>query len=406
MMMRSICRFWLLGCVLAALGAGVSAGCGPPDSGPHAGSKAVADAAARPTDSSVKPGPDWPLFRGDHLASGVARGTLPEKLGVVWTFSVEDGGFESTASIVGDMVYIGSTDGNLYALDLDDGERKWAFHTELGFSASAAVRDGSVYIGDVDGRFYCLDAGSGRQRWHFDSGAEIDSSANFYAEGVLFGSQDGFLYCLATKDGKLVWKYESEDQIRCFPTVVENRGFVAGCDGRLHVIDLDHGREEAHVELDAPTGSAPAVLGDMLFVGTEGSALFAIDWRAAKVVWTYRGRKRNMPFRSSAAVTPRIVVVGSLDKSVHAVDPKTGRPRWTFATKGRVETSPVIVGRRVFVGSADGRLYALDRQTGRELWRFEAGGSLLASPAVAGGRLVIGTDDGTLYCFGSAADGR
>ena len=86
---------------------------------------------------------------------------------------------------------------------------------------------------------------------------------------------------------------------------------------------------------------------------------------------------------------------------VHALDPKSGRPLWEFATKGRVDSSPVVVGRRVFVGSSDGRIYGLDLKTGQEVWRFEAGGEVNASPAVAAGRMVIGTDDGKLYCFGA-----
>ena len=116
---------------------------------------------------------------------------------------------------------------------------------------------------------------------------------------------------------------------------------------------------------------------------------------------TPSSRKCETRFRSSAAVTSRMVVVGARDKLLHAVDPKTGRGIWTFATKARIDGSPVVVGDRVFVGSADGRLYGVDLMTGKELWRFEAGGYIVASPAVAGGRLVIGTDAGDLYSLGA-----
>ena len=67
-------------------------------------------------------------------------------------------------------------------------------------------------------------------------------------------------------------------------------------------------------------------------------------------------------------------MVGSRDKQLHALDPKTGKPLWSFATKGRIDGSPVVVGDRVFVGSADGRLYELSVKTGEKLWQFEAGG--------------------------------
>jgi outer membrane protein assembly factor BamB len=142
------------------------------------------------------------------------------------------------------------------------------------------------------------------------------------------------------------------------------------------------------------------VLGDLLFVGTEGSTFFAIDWKNPKVVWQYTADRRQMPFRSSAAVTTDIVVVGSLDKSLHALAPDSGKSIWKFGTQGKIEGSPVIVGNRVFAGSGDGRLYALAVKTGREVWQYETGGSLVGSPAVAQGRLIIGSDEGILFCFG------
>ena len=80
-----------------------------------------------------------------------------------------------------------------------------------------------------------------RRSGTFQPTPRSNSSANFHAGRVLFGSQDSFLYCLNAESGKLVWKYQSPNQIRCFPTVTDNRALVAGCDGQLHVIDLEKG---------------------------------------------------------------------------------------------------------------------------------------------------------------------
>ncbi len=344
---------------------------------------------------------DWPVFRGNPQATGVAAGGLPEKLERLWTFSTTKGGFESTAAIVDGVVYIGSTDGNLYALDLATGHERWRFLTQLGFTASAAVCDGRVYIGDSDGTFYCVDAATGRKLWDYQTDGEIDSSANFHAGHVLFGSQDTILYCLDAVSGKLVWKYQNPDQIRCFPSLADDRAFVAGCDGRLHIIDLKNGAAVGEVKIDAPTGSSPAVMEGTAFVGTEGHTFFAIDLRHRKILWRKESPKASAAFRSSAAVAPAAVIVGSRDRQLHAFNPKTGEPLWSFATRGHIDSSPVVVGNRVFVGSGDGRVYAIDVKTGAKLWQFETGGGVVASPAVANGRLVIGNDSGQLYCFGA-----
>ncbi len=382
----------------SAAESGTLEGSTPESASPEIAASGSSDAEPRGPEATAR---SWPLERGDRRATGVARSSLPPRLEVLWTFTTERGGFEATAAIVDQTVYIGSLDGNLYALDLDSGEKRWEFPAELGFTASAAARKGRVYVGDTNGTFYCLDAQSGRKLWHFQSDAEINSGANFHADRVLFGSQDMFLYCLEAETGRLVWKHESADQIRCFPAIAGDYTFVAGCDGQLHIIRLADGQEVGHVDLQAPTGSAPACSGEMVFVGTEGNMFFGIDWQKRSVRWHYENAERPWPFRSSAAVTDRLVIVGSQDKLVYAFEPRSGRKVWSFATKGRVDGSPVVVGDRVFVGSMDGRLYALDLAGGRELWQFEAGGGILASPAVADGRLVVGTFDGELYCFGA-----
>jgi outer membrane protein assembly factor BamB len=372
-------------------------------------------------------GHDWPVFRSDALATGVARSDLPAKLEPLWTFTDEKGGFEATAVIAEGVVYIGTLNGKFYAFNLANGKQRWVLPTSSSFTASAAVRHGLVYVGDTDGHFRCIDAATGKLKWDFEAEGEIDSSANFQGEHVLFGSQDTHLYCLDADSGKLVWKFESADQVRSFPTVVGQLGFVAGCDGHLHMIDLAHGKEVGQVDILAPTTCAPAVLDRTVFLGTEGNQFFAIRLPPAngaarakaleqasqtaaataaggsdgKVLWSFRDAQHGASFRSSAAVTPQAVIVGSRDKQVHAFDPATGKPLWSFFTKGRVDSSPVVVGQRVFIGSADGRLYALDVRSGKAIWQFEAGGAIAASPAVAGGRLVIGNDSGSLYCFGA-----
>ncbi|MHC4181255.1 MAG: PQQ-binding-like beta-propeller repeat protein, partial [Planctomycetota bacterium] len=317
--------FWKLGVILGLL---CWSGCrpapeatGPGYSSPPAGLTTALEAERG--GPPVRTGPDeltpvpakasdaWPLFRGDSQATGVAAGSLPEKLELLWTFPVDGGGFQSTAAIADGMVYAASLDGNLYALDLASGRKRWEFPTELGFTASAAVRDGFVFVGDSDGRFYCIGAKSGKEEWNFDTEAEISSSANFYKDNVLFGSRDGKLYCLKARTGEKVWEYESEDMIQGSLAVAGDRAFVAGCDSRLHVIDLAVGESVGKVDIEQPTLCTPAALGRMVFVGTIGNTLFGIDWQESTVVWRYETPKRSTEFHSSAAVTPEVVIVGS-----------------------------------------------------------------------------------------------
>ena len=91
---------------------------------------------------------------------------------------------------------------------------------------------------------------------------------------------------------------------------------------------------------------------------------------------------------------------------VHALDAKTGKPRWTHMTRARIDSSPAIAGGRVFVGSNDGRLYVLDLASGKVVWEHDEGAALTASPALASGRIVIGSTDGRLSVSPKPSDPR
>jgi outer membrane protein assembly factor BamB len=341
---------------------------------------------------------DWPLFRGNPLQTGVASSPLPDNLEVRWKFQAKES-IEGTAAIVGDTVYVGSLDEHLYALNLASGALKWRYKGGP-FKAPASVHGGAVYIGDEDGLFHCVDAATGKKRWTFETDAEISGGANFVGDTVLFGSGDENLYCLS-RDGKLRWKFKVPGgPVMGAPAVAKDRTFVAGCDSTLHVLDVGNGKELAGVDIEGQTGSSCAVAGDRLFLGTMNNQVLAIDWKKAKIDWTFEPARRAQPFFASAAVTDRLVLVGGRDKLVRALDRKDGKEVWNFATRAKVDSSPVVVGKRVFAASLDGNLYELDLDKGTLLHKFALGREIAGSPAVGGGCLVIGNREGVVYCLG------
>jgi outer membrane protein assembly factor BamB len=341
---------------------------------------------------------DWPIFRGNVLQTGVAPAPLPAPLAVRWTYQAKDA-FEATVAILDGKVYAASYDGNLCALDLASGKPLWTL--KLGpIKVAPSVKNGGVYVGDEDGLLHCVDAATGKQRWKFETQAEITSSANFDGDRIFVGSGDQMLYCLS-HEGKELWKFKIPGgPVMGSPALVQGRTFAAGCDSTLHVIDTTSGKELGSVELGGQVGASVAVSGDRLFIGTMTNLVQAVDWKKPELVWTFEPARRAQPFFASAAVTDRLVIVGSRDKEVHALDRQTGKEVWAFPTRGKIDSSPVVAGDKIYVGSMDGNLYVLNLNTGKEVQHLELGRGVAASPAVADGCLVLGTMEGKLYCLG------
>jgi len=341
---------------------------------------------------------DWPIFRGNPLQTGIAQGSLPEKLEVLWKVQTKEG-IEGTAAIVGDTVYFGSYDANLYAVDLATGKERWKYQGGP-FKAGPGVHEGLVVIGDEEGNVHAVDAKTGAKKWTFETTGEITSGANFAGDLVLIGSHDSTLYALNRTDGKLAWKFKTQGPVYGSAVVAGERTFVAGCDSNLHILDWKNGKPLGMVDLGGQAAATAAVRGERLYVGTMNNQMLGIDLKKKEVAWAVDSKK-SQPFYASAAVLDKLVIVGCRDKLVYAFTPEKGDIAWTYAAKGRVDSSPVVVGNRVYFGATDGTLCVVDRDRGTEIQKLELGKSILAGPAVAHGNLVVGTTDGLLYCLGA-----
>jgi len=339
---------------------------------------------------------DWPRFRGTPGQTGAAKGPLPDKLEVVWQYRAEDA-FEGAAAIADGVVYAGSMDEHLHAVDLKTGKAKWKYKGGP-FKAPPSVKGGLVFIGDLDGDLHQVDtAGKGKKL--FTAGSEV-GGANFDGDLLLAPSHDEHLYAFDLKAGKAKWKFRTQGPIYGSASVSQGKTFLVGCDSKLHVIDAATGKEDREVDLDAQTGGTAAVDGDMLYVGTMGNVVKAIDWKKGEIVWTYKPGRSAQAFFSSPALSAHFVVIGGRDNRLHCIDRKKGTQAWTHLTGNKVDSSPVIVGDKVVAGSLDGWIYLLDLKSGKELQKLELDGPINASPAVVGGKVIVGTQRGTLYCLG------
>ena len=343
---------------------------------------------------------DWPVFRGTPAMQGTGTAALPDQLAEVWAFQCQDA-VEGAPAVVGNVVYVASMDRNLYALDLATGTLKWK--VKLGsMKAAPAVHAGRVVVGDLEGKVHGVDAATGKVVWAFETNGEVHAGANFVGDDVLIGSHDATLYRLDPA-GKKVWEYKIDGPVNGSAAVAGENTFVAGCDSQLHVVAVATGQPVGKIDLGGQAGATAAIYGDYAYVGTMGNAVLAVDWKKLAKGWEFAAKRRQQPFYGSAAVTDKLVIVGSRDKKVYALDRATGTEVWSVAADGAVDASPVVVGGRVYVGSlgTTGEFYILDLATGRVVQQLSLDSPVGSSAAVTADALIVGTDKGRVVKLGA-----
>ncbi|MFO1338366.1 MAG: PQQ-binding-like beta-propeller repeat protein [Burkholderiaceae bacterium] len=342
------------------------------------------------------------MFRGDTAHSGVQAGVAPRQLPTLkWSFATGDRIVGSPAFADG-VVYIGSDDGKLYALDAATGRQRWQHRTGGPVSSSPAVAGGLVYVLSYDGRLHALDAASGAMRWKFATEGErrfearglngMQPRGQTFADpfdcylsspvvaggAVLFGSSDGHVYALDAASGALRWKFRTGDVVHASPAVADGRVFVGSWDGRFYALDLASGRELWHHEggvdplMHNQQGyqASPAVSGDMVYTGSRDAHVYAFDARTGAVKWS-RDTAGSWVNTSPAVQDGRVHVATSDTALLLALDATSGEPLWQQPGPAYMFGSPSLAGGVLLQPVLNGSLQARDRATGTLLWEFQ-----------------------------------
>ena len=274
----------------------------------------------------------------------------------------------SSPVVANGVVYFGSGDGNVYALDAAGGALKWKFKTGDVVHASPAVADGVMFIGSWDSYFYALDAGSGALKWKFKTGEDpdihnqqgIQSSAAIADGMVFFGCRDAHLYALDEQTGEKKWAYSTKGSwVIASPAVRDGKVYFTTSDtGLLLVADARSGDIVfSHDFKGWPLFASPAIAGDTVYVGSTAGTLNALDLKSQQVRWTFStgNAQKNGPALTKPDGKPNYEAVYASD---FYDDIMAGYDK--LLAVGPFLSSPVAVDNMIYVGSVDGNVYALE----------------------------------------------
>lgn len=273
--------------------------------------------------------------------------------------------FLSSPAIAAGVVYFGSGDGHVYALNAVTGQLEWKFKTGDVVHASPAVADGVVYIGSWDRNLYALDAATGAVAWRFQTGDDqeihnqigIASSAAVVGGVVYFGCRDGHFYAVDAKTGKEKWNVDNrKGWVIASPAVRDGVVYFPTSDGqRFKAVDAATGAVRFDLGMKAVSFSSAAVAGNLAYFGTSDGWLHAIDVTAGKVVAEFQteGSKENAAkwIGPDGRIAGTVYPDSTLDGMIIGLD--------RMFSLGSILSSPTPAGGILFVGSTDGHVYAL-----------------------------------------------
>lgn len=351
------------------------------------------------------------------LATSVAGAEIVHPR-IQWAFQTE-GPIRGSAILAEDSLYFGSADGFLYAVAKADGDLRWKFQTGGSIAGAPVISGATLIVAGRGADVYALDTASGSVRWSFRMQPTLPTPTEwnyFTAAPVVNGKQvlvpsgDGHLYCLDLETGTRQWAYKTDDSLRASPIVVGDTIYQPSGDDHVYAISAQDGTlrwkfATAGVGHDLSKGfirsdifTRPSVKNGLLVFGSRDGNVYAVDTAERTAKWTF---SYDSTWAMSTVVEDDRVYVGwSTNNRINAVDLATGTQVWEFDAGSHTYTTALLVGDDIYWGSAGGKLHKLDKRTGEPRWSYAVGSDIYSSAIHENDTLYFGTDDGRLLAVG------
>lgn len=359
----------------------------------------------------------WPSANADPTNSGrfqsaseagLAAEQIP-RLSLKWSFGLPDsGGMRAQPVVTGGRVYLGSDNGNVYALDARSGCVYWSFHvgnpvvTAVSAGAMPQSKRRALYFGDWLAYVYALDAQTGEFLWKVrvddhpaakitgspvlkPGGERLYVPVGSYEEGIAWNNPEyecctsqGSVVALDTAGGKQIWKsytiperprpvHRNSRGVQRFgpagagvwsaPTLdlARNAVYVGTANGYIDV--PDHGSSDAVIAFDLDTGER--LWSTQLLAGDHNCEQMFMPEEVARVDCPgYRQAPNDDVSGSPILVTTpgggQILIAGQESSRITALDPdRNGEVLWVAQASDSMD-GPAGMG---MGPAADGSLY-------------------------------------------------
>ena len=358
------------------------------------------------------------LFGGDDEDESLLPAELIEFTETVdvdqqWKASVGKGheglGIALNPTTDGETVYAASFNGNVIAINANNGRKIWKQSFDFSFTAGPTYKDGILVLGTNNGELINIDSMTGEILWTTTVSSEILASVAIKDDQIFVRSVDGNLTAFLSDNGSLMWTANHRVPRLSLrgttsPEVFANAVLSGFDDGKVSAYDLVDGSLLWETMLTPPGGrteiekindiDAPmTIVGNELYVGSYQGALAALALESGDIIWL-----TEASIYAGMAVDEDAVFVSESDGSVMALSRFTGREIWKKDNLlNRYPSAPVIIGDSIIVGDLEGYLHWLDKESGETQQRISIGKDKISSvPLVMEDTVIVQTDGGNL----------
>src|SRR5918911_1124515 len=212
-------------------------------------------------------------FTGKNLLLGIDTVTGKQ----IWAYEIAGDVFSSPCNVDDDMmIFVGSINNTIYALNECSGNIQWKFETGGEIWSSPSYNGSEIFIGSDNGGMFCLNQSNGIIRWSKHITKPVMASPATIDDKVFFAASDQKIYCLQKKDGSSIWDFETGDKLWSSPSISEYDDvmFIGSLDSHIYGIDINTGRQTWKFPTMNMIDSSPAIANSMMFLGSRDGLLY------------------------------------------------------------------------------------------------------------------------------------
>jgi outer membrane protein assembly factor BamB len=363
------------------------------------------------TQASVNNSYEWSTLQYDEERTGYTESPAPDSNQTYWKFQT-GGPIMSSPVVAAGMVFVASTDGYIYAVNVTTGAKIWEFWIGTDANSPTVAHD-KVFITSASGTAYAINMYTGLEVWSKLLGESAGFGAPLIVGTRVFvnGKQTVFVFNEAVgvnlytvhmphANGIATLGYDSTFGDGLVVSVVL-RGTEIGLDG----FEVKDGTGRFWVTL-APSGieevRSGVTIGDektfVVISGTNGSStVYGLNDFGMR---TWESLLDGVT-EASAALAYNTIYVPT-GNNVYALEAENGTVKWSRPLNGEYSlSSPAVADGKVYFGLDNNYVYALDAFTGDLVWSYKTEGAVQSSPAISDGLLFVGSNDGSLYAIGT-----